>query len=188
MPIALAVLMSFLLAPPVRLLQGWRVPRGLAITVVVVVAFAAIFNLGGLMVSEVNQLAIDLPRYQSTLSAKNSEPARRDGRDRHARTRFRGVARVKQRPQYAETRRSGARCSDAQERTFQRRHSGGNSATQLQRPADARGHRHVAGRSAHHRRDCRDLRNFHSRSKAGLEEPAGPTRRIKGYTAHDRGV
>ncbi|HEY8071864.1 MAG TPA: AI-2E family transporter, partial [Methylocystis sp.] len=69
-PIALAVLMSFLLAPPVRLLQGWRVPRGLAITVVVVVAFAAIFNLGGLMVSEVNQLASDLPRYQSTLSEK----------------------------------------------------------------------------------------------------------------------
>ncbi len=69
-PIALALLMSFLLAPPVRLLQGWRVPRGLAIAVVVVVAFAAIFNLGGLMVSEVNQLASDLPRYQSTLSAK----------------------------------------------------------------------------------------------------------------------
>ena len=69
-PIALAVLMSFLLAPPVRLLQGWRVPRGLAIIVVVVVAFAAIFGLGGLMVAEVNQLASDLPRYQSTLSEK----------------------------------------------------------------------------------------------------------------------
>ena len=70
MPIALAVLMSFLLAPPVRLLQGWRVPRGLAVIVVVVVAFAAIFSLGGLMVAEVNQLASDLPRYQSTLREK----------------------------------------------------------------------------------------------------------------------
>ena len=69
-PIALAVLMSFLLAPPVRLLQGWRVPRGLAIAFVVIVAFAAIFSLGTLMVAEVNQLAGDLPRYQSTLSAK----------------------------------------------------------------------------------------------------------------------
>lgn len=69
-PIALAVLMSFLLAPPVRLLQGWRVPRGLAVIVVVVVAFAAIFSLGGLMVAEVNQLASDLPRYQSTLREK----------------------------------------------------------------------------------------------------------------------
>ena len=69
-PIALAVLMSFLLAPPVRLLQGWRVPRVLAVIVVVVVAFAAIFSLGGLMVGEVNELASDLPRYQLTLHEK----------------------------------------------------------------------------------------------------------------------
>lgn len=69
-PIALAVLMSFVLAPPVRLLQGWRVPRSLAVVVVAAVAFAAIFSLGGLMVVEVNQLATDLPRYQSTLHEK----------------------------------------------------------------------------------------------------------------------
>ncbi|HWJ19115.1 MAG TPA: AI-2E family transporter, partial [Geobacterales bacterium] len=69
-PIALAVLMSFLLAPPVRLLQGWRVPRVLAVIVVVVVAFAGIFSLGGLMVGELNELARDLPRYQLTLHEK----------------------------------------------------------------------------------------------------------------------
>jgi predicted PurR-regulated permease PerM len=60
-PIALAVLMSFVLAPPVRRLQDWYVPRILAVILVVLVAFAAIFSLGGLMVSQVNQLAIDLP-------------------------------------------------------------------------------------------------------------------------------
>jgi predicted PurR-regulated permease PerM len=69
-PIALAVLMSFVLAPLVRLLQGWYVPRGLAVIVVVLVAFAAISGLGGLMVTQVNQLASDLPRYQSTLREK----------------------------------------------------------------------------------------------------------------------
>ena len=69
-PIALAVLMSFVLAPPVRLLQGWRVPRSVAVVFVVVVAFSAIFSLGGLMVVEVDQLASDLPRYQSTLREK----------------------------------------------------------------------------------------------------------------------
>ena len=69
-PIALAVLMSFVLAPPVRLLQGWRVPRSLAVVVVAVAAFSAIFSLGGLMVVEVNRLASDLPRYQSTLREK----------------------------------------------------------------------------------------------------------------------
>ena len=69
-PIALAVLMSFVLAPPVRLLQGWRVPRSLAVVIVAVAAFAAVFALAGLMVSQVGQLASDLPRYQSTLQEK----------------------------------------------------------------------------------------------------------------------
>jgi predicted PurR-regulated permease PerM len=69
-PIALAVLMTFVLAPPVRRLQAWYVPRIVAVIFVVLVAFAAIFSLGGLMVSQVNQLAADLPQYQSTLRDK----------------------------------------------------------------------------------------------------------------------
>jgi predicted PurR-regulated permease PerM len=69
-PIALAVLMSFVLAPPVRLLQGLHVPRSLAVILVVLVAFAGVFGLGALMVSQVNQLASDLPSYQTTLRAK----------------------------------------------------------------------------------------------------------------------
>jgi predicted PurR-regulated permease PerM len=69
-PIALAVLMSFVLAPLVRLLQRWFLPRLVAVAIVVLVAFGAIFSLGSLMVSQVNQLAGDLPRYQSTLREK----------------------------------------------------------------------------------------------------------------------
>ena len=69
-PIALALLLSFALAPLVRFLQGWRVPRMFAVIFVVLIAFAAIFSLGALMVSQVNQLAGDLPRYQSTLREK----------------------------------------------------------------------------------------------------------------------
>src|SRR6202030_4121347 len=41
-----------------------------SVILVVLVAFAAIFSLGALMVSQVNQLAGDLPRYQSTLREK----------------------------------------------------------------------------------------------------------------------
>src|SRR5208337_2151353 len=66
-PIAFAVLMSFVLAPPVGLLQRLYVPRIAAVLLVVLVAFTAVFALGGLMASQVNQLASDLPRYQSTL-------------------------------------------------------------------------------------------------------------------------
>jgi predicted PurR-regulated permease PerM len=69
-PIALAVLLSFVLAPLVRVLQGWHFPRGVAVVVVGLFAFAAIFGLGALMVSQVNQLAGDLPGYQSTLRDK----------------------------------------------------------------------------------------------------------------------
>jgi predicted PurR-regulated permease PerM len=69
-PIALALLLSFALAPLVRFLQGWHVPRTFAVIFVVLIAFAAIFSLGALMVSQVNQLAGDLPRYQSTLREK----------------------------------------------------------------------------------------------------------------------
>lgn len=69
-PIALAVLMSFVLAPLVRLLQHIYVPRGLAVIISVFVAFAVVFSLAAMMASQVNQLASDLPGYQSTLKAK----------------------------------------------------------------------------------------------------------------------
>src|ERR1700686_86209 len=69
-PIALALLLSFALAPLARILQGWHVPRMFAVTIVVLAAFAAIFSLGALMVSQGAQLASALPRYQSTLREK----------------------------------------------------------------------------------------------------------------------
>src|SRR5271170_2637894 len=69
-PMALAILMSFVLAPPVDFLQRWHVPRSLAVIGVVLLAFAGVFSLGGLMISQVNQLASDLPLYQSTLREK----------------------------------------------------------------------------------------------------------------------
>jgi predicted PurR-regulated permease PerM len=69
-PIALAILLSFVLAPLVGLLQQMHVPRGLAVVSVVILAFAVIFALGSLLASQLTQLAGDLPRYQSTISEK----------------------------------------------------------------------------------------------------------------------
>ena len=45
-PIALAILLSFVLAPLVGLLQRVRIPRGLAVVSVVMIAFALIFAMG----------------------------------------------------------------------------------------------------------------------------------------------
>ncbi|WP_247517008.1 AI-2E family transporter [Bradyrhizobium sp. 190] len=69
-PIALAILLSFVLAPLVGLLQRVRVPRGLAVVSVVIIAFALIFAMGSLLATQLAQLAGDLPRYQSTISEK----------------------------------------------------------------------------------------------------------------------
>ena len=69
-PLALAVLLSFVLTPFVARLQSWRVPRTLSVLAVVVVSFAIIFSLGGLMVAQAGRLADDLPSYQATLQKK----------------------------------------------------------------------------------------------------------------------
>lgn len=69
-PIALAILLSFVLGPPVGLLQRARVPRGLAVVGVVLLAFSIIFGLGTLIANQLTQLAGDLPVYQSTMREK----------------------------------------------------------------------------------------------------------------------
>ena len=69
-PIALAVLLSFVLAPFVVRMQSWRLPRTLSVLVVVFFGFSIIFSLGGLMVSQASRLAGDLPGYQQTLKSK----------------------------------------------------------------------------------------------------------------------
>jgi predicted PurR-regulated permease PerM len=69
-PIALAILLSFVLAPLVGLLQRGRIPRGFAVVSVVVLAFMIIFGLGTLIANQLTQLAGDLPVYQSTMREK----------------------------------------------------------------------------------------------------------------------
>ncbi len=69
-PVALAVLLSFVLAPAVRQLQRIAVPQGIAVLATVLLAFAVI---AGVMVVAGNQLAglgAELPRYQTTVREK----------------------------------------------------------------------------------------------------------------------
>ena len=69
-PVAMAILLSFVLAPLVGLLQRIRIPRGMAVVSVVLFAFALLFAMGSLFATQLTQLAEDLPRYQSTISDK----------------------------------------------------------------------------------------------------------------------
>ncbi|MGE3529448.1 MAG: AI-2E family transporter, partial [Methyloceanibacter sp.] len=69
-PLALAILLSFVLSRPLIFLRRVGVPRVLAVAIVVGSAFAIIFGLGWLVSREFSQLAADLPKYRYTLSEK----------------------------------------------------------------------------------------------------------------------
>jgi predicted PurR-regulated permease PerM len=69
-PVALAVLLSFVLAPLVKGLQKLRIPRSLAVIIVVLIAFAALLTVTIAMVSQATQLASQLPTYQTTMREK----------------------------------------------------------------------------------------------------------------------
>ncbi|HUU25934.1 MAG TPA: AI-2E family transporter [Methyloceanibacter sp.] len=70
LPLALAILLSFVLTPPLLALRRIKVPRVLAVGLVVVTAFAIIGGLGWLISREATKLAAELPSYRVTLSQK----------------------------------------------------------------------------------------------------------------------
>jgi len=72
LPLTLAILLSFVLTPPILLLRRLKVPRVLAVGFVVIVAFAIIGGLGWLISLEATKLAAELPTYRATLSEKVS--------------------------------------------------------------------------------------------------------------------
>ncbi len=69
-PLALAVILSFILAPPVRLLRRMGLPNSPAVFLVVLLTFAAIFGIGALITQQVGSLAREIPGYQLTLKDK----------------------------------------------------------------------------------------------------------------------
>ncbi|HLH93446.1 MAG TPA: AI-2E family transporter [Xanthobacteraceae bacterium] len=70
LPLALAILLTFLLAPAVRLLRGWGLPRPPAVVLVVLVSSVIILGIGALLVQQVTQLAQKLPEYQFNIESK----------------------------------------------------------------------------------------------------------------------
>lgn len=69
-PLAIAVLLSFVLAPLVRWLRRLKLPKILAILVAVTLAFAAIGIISVVVGTQVVQLADNLPRYEQTITQK----------------------------------------------------------------------------------------------------------------------
>ena len=69
-PLALAVLISFVLAPMAHALRRIGVPRAPAVIAVALVSFGAILGVGALGTSQISQLAENLPEYQQHIRDK----------------------------------------------------------------------------------------------------------------------
>src|SRR5579863_2593686 len=69
-PMALAILLSFGLGPPVVLLRRWRINRVLAVISVVILVFAVILGIAALIGSQLALLAENLPEYQTNITEK----------------------------------------------------------------------------------------------------------------------
>src|SRR5579875_3814166 len=71
-PITLAVVLSFLIAPLVNLLRRIHFGRVLSVLVAVLIALTVILSLGALIGEEIAGLADEVPRYQTTIEHKIS--------------------------------------------------------------------------------------------------------------------
>lgn len=69
-PIALAILLSFVLAPMVRQLHKLGLGRVAPVLITVVFAFVIIASLAGLIATQMRDLTADLPRYETTVARK----------------------------------------------------------------------------------------------------------------------
>src|SRR6202795_4588052 len=70
LPLILAILISFLLAPVVARLERWRFPRAVAVLSVVAVAFALIGGLCATLSLQGLNLVNSLPKYRDNIHAR----------------------------------------------------------------------------------------------------------------------
>jgi predicted PurR-regulated permease PerM len=69
-PLAIATILSFILSPIVRKLVRWRVPRGLAVTIVLGGSFFAAVSLTAVLSTQILSLTAELQTYRENLVEK----------------------------------------------------------------------------------------------------------------------
>ena len=72
-PIAIAILVSFVLSPPILLLRRWGLGRIGSVLTVVCAALVIAISVSAVLTRQVSALAVDLPLYQATINAKLDE-------------------------------------------------------------------------------------------------------------------
>ena len=76
-PITLAILLSFVLAPLADLIRRTRIGRAPAVILSVLIALGVIAALGGIIGMQIAELADDIPRYQTTIPLAQTQNLRR---------------------------------------------------------------------------------------------------------------
>jgi len=71
-PITLALLLAFLLAPLVALFRRWRLGRIPSVLLVVTVTIGVLLGIGSVIGSQIGSLAHDIPKYTKTIETKVS--------------------------------------------------------------------------------------------------------------------
>src|SRR5439155_8857207 len=69
-PLAMAILLSFLLVPAVRRLEHWKLPRLAATLIVSLFGFGVIFAIAGVAASQAVSLGAQLPQYRHNIVQK----------------------------------------------------------------------------------------------------------------------
>ncbi|MGH6812735.1 MAG: AI-2E family transporter [Methylocella sp.] len=69
-PIAIAIPVSFVLSPPMLALRRWGFGRVTSVLIVALAALIIASLAGAVLTRQVSELAIDLPKYQATVSSK----------------------------------------------------------------------------------------------------------------------
>ena len=69
-PVAVAILLSFLLAPAVRRLEEWKLGRVVSTLIVTLAGFGAIFGVAGIAASQAISLGAKLPEYRHNIVQK----------------------------------------------------------------------------------------------------------------------
>src|SRR5690348_4966378 len=66
-PLALAILLAFLLTPPVRRLEKWKLPRTGAVLVILIMSMAAAGGVGYVVANQLLDVINQLPSYKANI-------------------------------------------------------------------------------------------------------------------------
>ena len=190
-PLALAILLSFMLAPIVTRLRRWHLGRIPSVLLVVLLVFTALLGVGSIVATQVVDLAANLPRYEWNLRAKIRDlsiaiPS--GGIVERTSDMLQDLSEEWKKQPLRKRPRPQASARPGRARGAARARAGAASGANAL--GDAPGDRRTAGRSDRDRRPGGGLRDLHAAAARGSARSGDPTggrqRRCPDYRGDER--